>query len=333
MLKVFVPKPIAAVRVLPFLPGGSDLGNRLFQSIPESAYEGIFETVHDIAVCDVYLIPHEYGLVKQFPAVLAQWLADARAAKKTILISAYQDTTQRPAIDDAFLLRPSAFRSELGLRDIIMPAYIEDIGVGRNLALVKGEKSKVSFVGKAGFASSKERLRYMLKNYVLLHDPSREGMYVRRKALRILAKDSRIDLRAVVRKQFSAHAKTIELPQEVARREYIDTMIRADFNLAPRGDGNYSLRFFETLALGRIPIFIDTDAPLPLENEIPYDDFIVRVPWDELETMADRVVAFFESKTAQELAALSEKARHVFEQHLFMPSFLKTILTKERFNL
>ena len=212
-----------------------------------------------------------------------------------------------------------------------MPAYVEDIGKGKNIQLVKGNKPRVSFVGKAGFSSLREHVHYLLKNYVLLKGPQREGIYFRRKALGVLAKDPRIELRARVRKSFSAHKHTIELPPEEARQEYIQTILNSHFNLAPRGDGNYSLRFFETLAMGRVPIFIDTDAPLPLEDIISYDEFIVRVPSDDLQSLPDRVCAFFDSKSPEELALLSNKARAMFEQYLYMPKFLSIALTPERF--
>ena len=40
---------------------------------------------------------------------------------------------------------------------------------------------------------------------------------------------------------------------------------------------NFSVRFYETLAMGRIPIFIDTDSPLPDIGNKDWRDFIVWV--------------------------------------------------------
>jgi hypothetical protein len=50
------------------------------------------------------------------------------------------------------------------------------------------------------------------------------------------------------------------------------------FIACPRGDGLSSLRFFEALAWGRIPILIADDTALPLDGVIPYHEFVVRVP-------------------------------------------------------
>ena len=47
-------------------------------------------------------------------------------------------------------------------------------------------------------------------------------------------------------------------------------MLSAPFVICLRGNGNFSVRFYETLALGRIPILIDTDCVLPLNSEIDW---------------------------------------------------------------
>lgn len=332
MLKLYVPTPLKDVRVLPFLPGGGDMGNRLFQNIPQAAYAGIYELV-PLAVADVYLLPHEYAVMAQFPAQLDAWLKEARDSGKPILMSAYQDDTRAPAVSDAYILRPSGFKSQLSPRDIVMPAYVEDVGAGRDRRLSPSNKPRVSFIGKAGFGGVSDWLRYMLKNYLLRRGPAREGLYFRRKTLAVLRRDPRVTLHAVVRKHFSAHKNTIELPPDEARRQYIESILASDFTLSPRGDGNYSLRFFETLSLGRIPIFIDTDAPLPLEDIIPYDDFIVRVPWEALDALPELVCAFFKDRSPEALAETAQKARMAFEQYLYMPQFLRTVFTSGRFNL
>src|SRR3989344_4974050 len=42
MFKVFIPKPIPQVQLLPFLAGDGQEGNKLFQNIPSQAYAGLF---------------------------------------------------------------------------------------------------------------------------------------------------------------------------------------------------------------------------------------------------------------------------------------------------
>ena len=52
------------------------------------------------------------------------------------------------------------------------------------------------------------------------------------------------------------------------RKEYYQNIDNTDYTLCIRGTGNFSVQFYQTLALGRIPIFINTDCILPFEKEI-----------------------------------------------------------------
>jgi len=180
-------------------------------------------------------------------------------------------------------------------------------------------------VGKAGFSTMRDVARYLIRNYILRHGPDREGLYFRRHALASLARESAITLDVTARRRFSAHRKTIEVAPEDARRRYIESLKNSLFTLAPRGDGNFSLRFFETLAVGRIPVLIDTDAPLPLEDLIPYDEFIVRIPWQQVDQTGSLVASFFASKSDTEIEDMQRKARQMFETYLYMPAFLKRV--------
>lgn len=63
-------------------------------------------------------------------------------------------------------------------------------------------------------------------------------------------------------------------------RQHLD---QCRFIACPRGNGLSSLRFFEALAWGRIPILIADDTALPLEGVIPYHEFVVRVPEGDVE--------------------------------------------------
>jgi len=86
---------------------------------------------------------------------------------------------------------------------------------------------------------------------------------------------------------------TYDWPQQRALRdEYTALIAQSRFVFCPRGDGLTSLRFFETLAFGRIPILVADDTALPLEGEIAYDEFMVRVPERQVENWEVYLDAF-----------------------------------------
>lgn len=334
MLRAFVPEPISGKRLVPFVADAPQGGLRLFQDLPEAAFRGLFERVTDIASADIVVLAHEYALLRTHEDYLSARLTDAERAGKRVLISAYQDAPEPIHIENATILRSSAYRRTLLPNEIVMPAYVEDLGAAYGAApMPKGERASVGFVGKAGFSGPVEAARYVLRNYLLRHGPEREGAYFRRRAIAALTRDARIDFRCIARRSFSGHRNSIELAPEEARREYVQSLQDSLFTLAPRGDGNYSLRFYETLSMGRIPILIDTDMPLPLEDELDYDSFILRVPWQETDAVAARVAAFFARMSDAQLQAMQQRARDAFETKLSMPAFLRRILTRERLGL
>lgn len=329
MLKVCILESIPQVPLVAFLAERPQEGNKLFQTIPPEAYNGLFERVSDVRDADVVVAPHEYVHLCRHPAYLAQAQERARAVHKPLLISAYQDDPRPITLPGTIILRPSAYRSTMGPHEVLMPAYVEDIGTAwGSEPLAKGTVPVVSFAGKAGFSGLKEHAQYLVRNYLLRHGPGRQGVYFRRRALAALRADSRITLNAIVRKRYSAHRHTVEVPPEQAREEYIRSIQGAHFTLAPRGDGNYSLRFYETLTLGRIPVVIDTDMSLPLQEQIAYDAFTVRVPWQDVGRIGDYVTRFFESHTDEQFKEAQQQARKVFESQLYMPQFLAHFFTK-----
>jgi len=330
MLKTFIPEAVPGLRKPLFLVSNPEGGSHLFQTIPRDEFAGIIREVPDVRDADVVIAPHEYADLLKHPAQFEQYRSLARDAGKRLLLSAYQDDNAPIRAEDAIVLRPGAYRSKLAPNEVIMPPYIEDIGkIHGILPLGKGDVPTVGFVGKAGFAGARERVRYAIRNFVLQHGAERTGVYFRRHALKVLKLDSRIRLSAIVRSSFSANRKTVEVPPEVARREYIDNIKNNLFTLAPRGDGNFSFRFFEALSAGRIPVLIETDNALPLEDRIKYDEFIVRCPWQHMSELPERIYRFWSERSDSELRAVQQKAREAFETYLYAPAFFRTVFTPE----
>lgn len=57
--------------------------------------------------------------------------------------------------------------------------------------------------------------------------------------------------------------------------EFWNNMLAHPFALAPRGAGNFSMRFYQALSVGRIPVLVNTDMVLPLEDKINWQDAII----------------------------------------------------------
>jgi len=73
---------------------------------------------------------------------------------------------------------------------------------------------------------------------------------------------------------------------------YVKLIQDSVFCACPRGMGLTSIRFFETIAAGRIPILIADDTQLPLASMIDWASLIVRVPEGRLDLLDQAVERF-----------------------------------------
>ena len=144
-------------------------------------------------------------------------------------------------------------------------------------------------------------------------------------AMQILARDSRM------KTDFIGRGTTGLQPgvQGDKRYQFLDNLQRNTYALCVRGADNYSWRFYEALSLGKIPILIDTDCMLPLEDEISWEQFIVRVPSTQLQELPDRLWEWHSRLSPSEFCDLQRRLRSLFERLTparFYPEIFRKIL-------
>jgi len=100
------------------------------------------------------------------------------------------------------------------------------------------------------------------------------------------------------------------------RREYYNSIFGSDYVVCVRGKGNYSYRFYEALASGRIPIFINTDSPLPLPNQIDWRNHCAWVEHKDVSDIAEIVRTFHGSLSQAEFCQMQISNRLLWEQML-----------------
>ena len=105
-------------------------------------------------------------------------------------------------------------------------------------------------------------------------------------------------------------------------------MLESDYIVCLRGGGNFSKRFYETLAMGRIPLFINTDCNLPFEEEIDWRRYCLIVESNDLGSLNRRISAHYESLTGQGLAKLQMDCRRIWEEWLTFGGFHKKFAKK-----
>jgi hypothetical protein len=154
------------------------------------------------------------------------------------------------------------------------------------------------------------------------------GVLFRERALRALSNEPRIEPHFISRGSYSGHVNTIQGSVDGHRREFVENLLNSDYALCIKGDANASVRFYEALSLGRIPLFLDTACVLPLEDTIMYRDFCVFVDWQDVDRIGDVLIEFHRKLSPERFVAMQKQARSVYREHLRIDSFSRELSKK-----
>ena len=139
--------------------------------------------------------------------------------------------------------------------------------------------------------------------------------YLRKKILDILDKTDEFHTKFIRRNQYQGGESNKKNALQRIRKEFYQNIDNTDYTLCIRGTGNFSARFYETLALGRIPVFINTDCILPFNNEIDWKKHLVWVEYDDIENIKTKITQFHHSLTEESFKHLQNENRRLWENY------------------
>ncbi len=93
------------------------------------------------------------------------------------------------------------------------------------------------------------------------------------------------------------------------KEEYQDVLARSRFSLCPRGTGSSSIRFWESLQAGAIPVVIADDLWLP--EGVDWDACIIRIAENEIDQIND-VIQSISKEQEEAMRAYCLKAHEYF---------------------
>ncbi len=99
-------------------------------------------------------------------------------------------------------------------------------------------------------------------------------------------------------------------------RLYVGVMRRSWAVLCPRGRGSSSIRFFETMCMGRLPVLVSDEYTPPLSWRIDYDAFCLRLPEAEAGHAGELLCDWLAGKSREEREEMCRLARRVWEENL-----------------
>lgn len=277
--------------------------------------------------CDVGVFPQSWESAGEQAAELAdRFSALCRDAGKPAVIFHGADSTDALPVD-AVVFRTSLLRSQRQPNEFATPAwsadFLERYAGGTVRPRKKLTRPVVGFCGNT-LALPPTSLARKLRRVLLTWPPTTSdlaGNRPRTIALRAIKRDARLQANFALRREFWGGAAGDSAGLARVRREYVQNMLESDYVLCARGIGNFSYRLYETLSLGRIPIFVDSDSVLPLEFEIDWRDYCVWIAADDIHRIGDRVLEFHESLDDTEFEERQRACRRLWETHISPEGF------------
>lgn len=191
-----------------------------------------------------------------------------------------------------------------------------------------GQRPQVSFMGWSGIlkpiGTSQPAEEVFEKDQIsnsrglisplIFPTPANIGVVLRHRAIDTINKDSRIDSNFKVHDNyFYHHSESFKLKM---RQEYINSICNSHYVLAFRGCGNYSIRLFEAMSAGRIPVMLDTNQHLPFEDFIPWHELGVWLPLNQLDSVGERIVEKHQGFDQSKFNGATASIEEIYNDHL-----------------
>lgn len=319
-----------AVILMPFWgtnpesPGDPDNGR--FDRFAEVGSSFLIQSA--LADCDVGVFPQNWESAGERAVELAEpFSATCRAAGKTPVVFHGADSMESIPVD-AVVFRTSLLRSRREPNEFALPAWSEDFLAnhlgGELRTRRKQRRPVVGFCGNTLGGQPSRTLGGSLRRAFGRGEDEMQtlaGDHPRTLALRALGRDARLDTNFVLRETFWAGAIDDSTSRLRAREEYVRNMLDSDYVLCARGIGNFSYRLYETLCMGRIPVFVDTDCVLPIEFDVDWREHCVWVDEAKIDQIGEQVLAFHESVGDAEFEERQRACRELWETRISPQGF------------
>ena len=297
-----------------------------------------FKLIFSVSEADYILMPHEYWkLKKKNPNIISAIISEAKTHGKPILVDASYDVAGKVKVPNARILRINQYRFNLPKDEITVPVPCEDLFesyCGGELLL--REKKEIPIIGFVGWGklSFKQRMRTIARELPVRifsifnkkYKTYRKGVFWRERAIKVFNISKKVQTNFIIRSSYSGHINTLIGDPEKNRREFVENILNSDYTLIVRGDANAATRFYETLSLGRIPVFIDTACVLPLEDKIDYKEFCVFIDYTDIDKAPDILADFHRNIAPEQFIAMQKKARYIFRHYLRYDAFSKHLV-------
>lgn len=298
----------------------------------------------DITKATMVFAPYRQAwLMRHDPALLDECSATAKKAGLPLLVDGVADGEQPLYIENAYVLRIGGYRFLTdAYKDTKLPHHLQwesmdtrvEIPTQADDLLIRCEQGvftprprqdTMPVVGFAGMVniSFRETLHTIKKDFSVyvrgIFNKQFRAMYAgifwRQLAVWILAHSTRVKANFKIRDFYSGSSITAHGEMKDLQRELVDTVLSSDYALDVRGYANASVRLYEILSLGRIPVILNTERILPFSDYIDWSSFSLIVDFRDIHRLPRIISDFHASVTPERFEEMQRTAREVFVKY------------------
>jgi hypothetical protein len=293
------------------------------------ALEGVFrdsmEFVGTAACADVIVCAHDASTHRDAARAVTERL---RRTARPIFYHSESDDLRPTAPVSGKVFRSSTLASRRRPHEEIATGCVPDLTAERSPHLPQwagwSDRPTVGFIGHV--AGGLRSITYLRRGWQHFH-----GFTLRERVLRRLEESDAV-LPAFTRRGTNLGPPMAGTDGDALRRamrqEYVDSVFANSYALCIRGAGNWSYRFFEALSAGRIPVLIDTDCALPLEQSVRWERHICRIPAADLHEAPRMIAAFHDQLGPVGHAEMQRRNRELWETRLCPERFFPDALAE-----
>lgn len=302
--------------------------------VKNDVLQDYYQIVDTVSASDIVVFPIDYSKFLKFREAFQNLLHTAKMHQKPIWIYTGGDYGFTNYIKNSYTFRLGGFQSKLNSNTFIMPSFINDPyfkNLPQEFSVLKKEaQPTMGFVGhaKSGFSKYAKELinhiKFTIKRKFGIVLADAQSFYPssikRAEILNKFQASKTIKTAFIFRDNYRGGLQTdIEKQQSV--QDFYNNIHANAYTFCSRGVGNFSVRFYETLAVGRIPVLLNTDCKLPLQDAISWEKHTVILDENSKVSLEQQLLNFHDALSDFEFETLQKSNRTLWETHLQRPSY------------